>query len=405
MTNQEIINTGQQIATEQHIGGNTAARVGGVVEGIGVALNNKDAANGYYEARMSGGSIIVTAPNYVLGTGGNLRLKMPAAGTAASTLTIGNANQVPLLYNGAAVSSRNGWDAGEIIDVFYDGQNFLASNSEGGGDVKVEDNITGSDLDIDDDSNNTLVRFSDGHVKTKNFDSRDLNALVGESENADLDFTDEQGNVIMRLAGGHVKTKNFDSSKNEAIFKYTTIRPSLIGGNTIASTGSQGSIIAFGTLEANAMKYVHSKLYNVLPNSIITFNCDINTVEVKAIFYTDGYALVSANVVHNNGDSWDDCSINVPSTASMVIFQLLISDGNGNSLNNCNLSVNLCLNSVKPTSYFPRPADSGYQHLTMKIGFASCIPNSDTPTNQLEVETSYYPDHGVLCLPSSYTPN
>lgn len=212
MTNNEIKTVGQTIAAETQIGGNTAGRVGGVIEGIGVALDNKDAANGYYEARMSGGSIIVTAPNYVLGTSGNLRLKMPAAGTTASTLTIGNANQVPLLYNGAAVSSRNGWDAGEIIDVFYDGQNFLASNSEGGGDVKVEDNITGADLDIDDDSNNTLVRFSGGHVKTKNFDSRNLKVFVGDADSTDLDFADEGDNIIMRVANGHVRTKKFDSS-------------------------------------------------------------------------------------------------------------------------------------------------------------------------------------------------
>ena len=133
MTNQEIKDTGLLIRNEQHIGGNTALRVGGVIEGIGDALNNKDAANGYYEARMSGGSIIVTAPNYVLGTGGNLRLKMPAAGTTASTLTIGNASQVPLLYNGAAVSSANTWEQDEIISVFYDGTRFMASNSQGGG--------------------------------------------------------------------------------------------------------------------------------------------------------------------------------------------------------------------------------------------------------------------------------
>lgn len=38
MTNQEIIATGQTIATETHIGGNTAERVGGVIEGIGQNL-------------------------------------------------------------------------------------------------------------------------------------------------------------------------------------------------------------------------------------------------------------------------------------------------------------------------------------------------------------------------------
>jgi hypothetical protein len=133
MTNQEIKTVGQTIAQETQIGGNTAARVGGVVEGIGVALDNKDAANGYYQATISGGTITVNAPNYLLGTGGNLRIKMPSAGTTASTLTIGNANAVQLWYNGAAVSAQNTWEADEIISVFYDGTRFMASNSQGGG--------------------------------------------------------------------------------------------------------------------------------------------------------------------------------------------------------------------------------------------------------------------------------
>ena len=133
MTNQEIKDTGLLIKNEQHIGGNTAGRVGGVIEGIGYALDNKDAANGYYQATINGGSISVNAPNYVLGTSGNLRIKMPAAGTTASTLTIGNANAVQLWYNGAAVSAQNTWEANEIISVFYDGTRFMASNSQGGG--------------------------------------------------------------------------------------------------------------------------------------------------------------------------------------------------------------------------------------------------------------------------------
>lgn len=133
MTNQEIKTVGQTIAQETQIGGNTAARVGGVVEGIGVALDNKDAANGYYQATISGGTITVNAPNYLLGSGGNLRIKMPSAGTTASTLTIGNANAVQLWYNGAAVSAQNTWEADEIISVFYDGTRFMASNSQGGG--------------------------------------------------------------------------------------------------------------------------------------------------------------------------------------------------------------------------------------------------------------------------------
>lgn len=95
--------------------------------------SNINARDGYYQATINGGTIIVNAPDYLLGSGGNLRIKMPSVGTTASTMTIGNANAVQLWYNGAAVSSDNTWEAGEIISVFYDGTRFMASNSQGGG--------------------------------------------------------------------------------------------------------------------------------------------------------------------------------------------------------------------------------------------------------------------------------
>jgi len=95
-----------------------------------------------------------------------------------------------------------------------------------------------SDLDFSDEQGNVLVRFQEGDIKTKNFDSSkdaseeerglmsaedktklntieegaDVSDVVTENaDNVDLDFSDEQGNVVMRVANGHIKTKNFDS--------------------------------------------------------------------------------------------------------------------------------------------------------------------------------------------------
>lgn len=211
MTNQEIKNVGQTIAQETQIGGNTAARVGGVVEGIGVALDNKDAANGYYQATISGGTVTVNAPNYLLGSGGNLRIKMPSAGTTASTLTIGNASAVQLWYNGAAVSAQNTWEANEIISVFYDGTRFMASNSQGGGGkLKVGENNT-ADFSISDPHGSEIVEFKDGHIRTKYFDSRDSKTKVGNNDAVDLSICDENDNDIVEFKGGHIRTKYFNS--------------------------------------------------------------------------------------------------------------------------------------------------------------------------------------------------
>ena len=40
-------------------------------------------------------------------------------------------------------------------------------------------------------------------------DSIDIS--VTDTNNGDLEFADESGNVVMRLSNGHIKTKNFDS--------------------------------------------------------------------------------------------------------------------------------------------------------------------------------------------------
>ena len=111
----------------------------------------------------------------------------------------------------------------------------------------------GVDLDVSDPSGNVLVRFSNGHVKTKEFDSSELagkfalkqnvltfddaptegssnpvksggvysalqnagDKLVYDSvaEGVDLDISDNYGNVLVRFSDGGVKTKQFDGKK------------------------------------------------------------------------------------------------------------------------------------------------------------------------------------------------
>ena len=144
MTNEEIIQRGQLINDETEPARNTSERVGGVIKGIGQNLADKDTAiaaeaarNGYYQCTVSDTTLAVTAPGFTLPAhGGNIRIKMSAPATGASTLNINGTGAKQLLYNGAAVSSTNTWEKDEIISVFYDpsgsGQ-YLASNSQGGG--------------------------------------------------------------------------------------------------------------------------------------------------------------------------------------------------------------------------------------------------------------------------------
>ena len=103
-----------------------------------------------------------------------------------------------------------------------------------------------ADLYIADADGYVIAEFSDGHIKTKNFDSSDVpsqedieeieemieetlpeevDAAVTEKtakfcrvaqtsgSTASLDVADTQGNVLVRFSGGHIATKEFDSAQ------------------------------------------------------------------------------------------------------------------------------------------------------------------------------------------------
>ena len=101
---------------------------------IANSLAQATARMGYGECTVSGTSLTVSIPNFILPTsGGTIHIKMSAVGTGASTLSINGTTAKTLWYNGKAVSSTNTWEAGEIISVFYDGTKYMSSNSQGGG--------------------------------------------------------------------------------------------------------------------------------------------------------------------------------------------------------------------------------------------------------------------------------
>ena len=112
------------------------------------------------------------------------------------------------------------------------------------------------DLSISDEVGNILAKLTDGHIKTKNFDSEnvykktdfDIVQSIGDSEedimsqkastelfpheestHDDLLISDKEKNSVFRIKGGYPYTKNFDGRAilgkiNEAIEEYNTIR-------------------------------------------------------------------------------------------------------------------------------------------------------------------------------------
>lgn len=69
----------------------------------------------------------ISTSYYVLRTGGCIKVTFTYANTADNaTLQIGSADAKPLFFNGARASSTNSWQAGQTVEVYYDGTNYQA---------------------------------------------------------------------------------------------------------------------------------------------------------------------------------------------------------------------------------------------------------------------------------------
>lgn len=72
------------------------------------------------------------------------------------------------------------------------------------------------DFSIQDEYGNNIIIFENGHLRTKNFDStkvNETNVNVIPSSDTDLNIADDKGNIILKLENGDIKTKNFNSKK------------------------------------------------------------------------------------------------------------------------------------------------------------------------------------------------
>lgn len=79
----------------------------------------------------------ITIPHYELNTKTRILVKMDSENTANNaTLKINIASGTipakPLFYNGVRVSADNTWDAGAVLDIYFDGTNFQATDWAGG---------------------------------------------------------------------------------------------------------------------------------------------------------------------------------------------------------------------------------------------------------------------------------
>ena len=132
-----------------------------------------------------------------------------------------------------------------------------------------------SDFSIADEDNNDIVQFSEGHIKTKNFNSKEL------IKDSDLDFriSDENDNCIVLFRNGHIKTKNFDSSKN-------------------ASSDNSGLMSAKDKIKLDLVSAENLPVYytEYMENKI----AQINKLEFEAGFEADSFIFCTDTHTKNN---------------------------------------------------------------------------------------------------------
>lgn len=107
-----------------------------------------------------------------------------------------------------------------------------------------------SDLDIADEDMNTLVRFENGHIETKSFNSKDAALSYSQTSNYDLSISDDDGYILAILKNGHIKTKYFDSENfktlESLVNKYKGKRISILG-DSISTYGVPSATNQLGT--------------------------------------------------------------------------------------------------------------------------------------------------------------
>jgi hypothetical protein len=105
------------------------------------------------------------------------------------------------------------------------------------------------ELSFVDDDDNCIAQFQGGHIKTKEFDSRETATKqdVEESKIVDndddneesLSFIDEEDNCTFQIKNGHIKTKYFDSSKSKLFGTKINDFTNFNGNNWIISSNKK----------------------------------------------------------------------------------------------------------------------------------------------------------------------
>jgi len=135
-----------------------------------------------------------------LTTGIRMLVKMTNNNTASNaTLNINSLGAKPLYYDKTRATSGNSWEAGEVIDIYYDGTNFYSSNVQGGS---------------SDGGNKTLTWNTDAATTRKQVQLKDRKELLI------ISYKDGEGNIVNeQYIGTSLNDDSWSDSSNWQSFQ------------------------------------------------------------------------------------------------------------------------------------------------------------------------------------------
>lgn len=230
-----------------------------------------------------------------LTTGIRLLVKMTNNNTASNaTLNINSLGAKPLYYDNERASSDNSWEAGEVIDVYYDGTNFYAGNVQGGS---------------SDGGNKTLTWNTDAATTRKQV------PLKYRKELLQISYKDGEGNAVNEQYIGTAfdDTSWADDSNWNRIYD-SQYHPIGEGKNGVADF-----IVGYAIYANTGEKTSYNsnwKYYEVRVSGYSTITCDVaySATGAGIAFYDQDGAFISG-FTKSTDNYGENVSVDIPDGA------------------------------------------------------------------------------------------
>lgn len=246
-------------------------------------LEKVNVRSGYFECSTGASTAAktVTATGYALAVGGAIKIKMDNANSAANpTLNINSTGAKALYYDGARASSSNTWEAGEVLDVYYDGTNFQANNAAGGGKFATGEKVRETSIEAVPTAGSTKLLQSGGALKVLEWIYKDRNLLSQIQRYIEI-------STNVAYVGG--RTEGLIGTDGQistpSAYKYTTLIP----------IKPATSYVGAGASSMYAALYDVNGVFVRRTGALSAFTTAVNEVYVRLCSNTSNWANVQLN--------------------------------------------------------------------------------------------------------------